>query len=118
MAVDLSRIAARIRERNERELARIELKKTAAMIEVERLRREFVRIDPSIRKIVLLGSLAEDRVTRIDFDIDLAVSSDRYLSLVSASLDSTFPVDCVDIDALPPEYCASVERHGRVLHEA
>jgi predicted nucleotidyltransferase len=118
MAVDLSRIAARIRERNERERARIESKKADAMVEVERLRREFMRIDPTIRKIVLFGSLAEDRVTRIDFDIDLAVSSDRYLSLVSASLDSTFPVDCVDIDALPPGYRAGIERYGRVLHEA
>ena len=88
-----------------------------AMAEVERLRRAFLRIDPAARRIVLFGSLAENRVRRIDFDIDLAVSSDRYLALVSAALDSPFRVDCVDLDALPSAYRESIERYGQVIHE-
>jgi len=69
------------------------------------------------RRIVLFGWLAEDRVSRADFDIDLAASSDRSLAVVSASLDSPSRVDCVDLANLHDSFREDIERSGKVLHE-
>jgi len=94
----LARIAANLNRENRLEAQRIKEKIRAAHQEVRRLVAQFLEIDPAIETIVLFGSLAEDSVFSIDFDIDLAVRSEEYLQLVGCGLKSSFRVDVVDLD--------------------
>jgi hypothetical protein len=45
------------------------------------------------------------------------VRSKRYLELVGCGLNSSFPVDVVDLDNLAEPFRASVEKYGKVLYE-
>ena len=80
--------------------------------EIDRLVAEFRRIDPELDRIVLFGSLARSRVTRLSFDIDLAVSSRRYLELLGPALASPFKVDLVDLETASPYVLEAVARDG------
>jgi len=62
-------------------------------------------------------SLVTGRVRRIDFDIDLAVDSDRYFRIVDWSLRQPFPIDVVDLQSIDEGFAEEVERHGRILYE-
>jgi predicted nucleotidyltransferase len=113
----LAAIAANLNRLNKLEDKRIKKKVREAHEEIQRLVIRFREIDPEIESIVLFGSLAEDSVLSIQFDIDLAVRSKKYLKLVSCGLNSSFPVDVVDIDHLAEPIRASIEKYGKVLYE-
>lgn len=102
------------RERQERELA---ARVAAAHTEIARLVEMFRSIDPGLAKVVLFGSLAEERVTSLGFDIDLAVECGEYYRLVSAALDSPFEVDVIDLRTASEYVRDAVRRHGKVLYD-
>ena len=83
-----------------------------------KLTEHFRAIDPDLKKVILFGSLAEKTVRSVDFDIDMAVESDRYLQLVSVAMKSDFKVDLVEIAALPAHVKKRVLEKGIVLYEA
>ena len=113
----LALIAANLNRENRLEVQRIEEKIRTAHQEVRRLVAQFLEIDPAIETIVLFGSLAEDRVFSIDFDIDLAVRSEEYLQLVGCGLKSSFRVDVVDLDHVADPIKSSIEKYGKILYE-
>jgi predicted nucleotidyltransferase len=113
----LSRIAANINRENKLEDRRVRDKIRAAREEARGLVTQFLEIDPGIGKIVLFGSLAEGNVFSIDFDIDLAVRSEKYLQLVSCGLKSSFRVDVVDLDHVADPIKSSIEKYGKILYE-
>jgi predicted nucleotidyltransferase len=113
----LAQIAANLNKQNRLEDKRIQKKIREAKEEVQRLVKQFLEIDPAIERIVFFGSLAEDNVFSSHFDIDLAVRSEQYLKLVSCSLNSSFPVDVVDLDHVAAPIRASIERYGKIIYE-
>jgi predicted nucleotidyltransferase len=113
----LARIAVNLNRENRLEERRIRAKIRAAHEEVRRLVSQFLEIDPGLETIVLFGSLAEDSVFSIDFDIDLAVRSEKYLQVVSCGLKSSFRVDVVDLDHVADPIKASIEKYGKILYE-
>ena len=96
----------------------LNIRVSKAMNEVRSLTKQFRRIDPQLKRVILFGSLAENTVTSENFDIDLAVESDRYLQIVSIELDSEFKVDVVEIGTLPEHLRRRVLDKGQVLYEA
>lgn len=70
-----------------------------------------------MQKIVLFGSLAWGKPKRLDFDIDVAVRSERYLKLVSWTLDQTWKIDLVDLDQVSGSVLEGLEETGVVLYE-
>lgn len=91
---------------------------TDANKEAQNLTDRFKEIDPDIKKVILFGSLAESTIRSDNFDIDLAVESDRYLRLVSVALDSKFKVDLVELGTVPESLRRRIREKGRILHEA
>jgi predicted nucleotidyltransferase len=71
-----------------------------------------------VKKVILFGSLAEKTVRSENFDIDLAVESDRYLEMVSVAMKSSFKVDLVEIAALPAHVRRRVLEKETILYEA
>ena len=113
----LARIAANINRENKLEERNIRKKIRAAHEEVQRLLAQFLEVDPGIETIVLFGSLAEDNVFSIHFDIDLAVRSEKYLQLVGCGLKSSFQVDVIDLDHVADHIKSSIEKYGEILYE-
>jgi predicted nucleotidyltransferase len=113
----LARIAANLNRQNKLEDRRIKDKIQEAKDEVDRLVNRFLEIDPAIETIVLFGSLAEGNVFSLHFDIDIAVRSQEYLKLVGCGLNSSFPVDVVDLDHVSEPFKASIEKYGKILYE-
>ena len=113
----LALIAANLNRENRLEVQRIEEKIRTAHQEVRRLVAQFLEIDPAIETIVLFGSLAEDKIFSVDFDIDLAVRSKEYLQLVGCGLKSCFRVDVVDLDHVADPIKSSIEKYGKILYE-
>jgi predicted nucleotidyltransferase len=74
----------------------------AAWDEVNALVEQFRAEDSELSRVVLFGSLARDEVLREDFDIDLAVESDRYFELLGIALRSRYHVDLVDLNTAAP----------------
>ena len=113
----LAQIAANLNKQNKLEDKRIQKKIREAKEEVQRVVKQFLEIDPAIEKIVLFGSPADGRVVSSHFDIDLGVRSEQYLKLVSCGLNSSFPVDVVDLDHLAAPIRASIEKYGKTVYE-
>ena len=113
----LAVIAERIRKQNRLEEQKIRERVYQAHQEVDKLVRLFLEIDPDLERVVLFGSLAEERVFSLSFDIDLAVRSDRFLQLVACGLKSPFRVDVVDLDRTPEHIRDSIQKYGKVLYE-
>jgi predicted nucleotidyltransferase len=86
--------------------------------EILRLVVEFRKMDPELKKVVLFGSVAEGRVRNPDFDIDLAVDSEKYLRLLGICLDSSFKIDLIDLGTANKHILAEVNRRGKVLYAA
>ena len=115
------RLAAAINRRNARQRPALEQalvrRVKEAHREVSRLVERFREADPELRSVVLFGSLARNEVQRIDFDIDLAVESDRYSQLLDIALESVFRVDLIDLVAASSyiklyQAIGSARRHG------
>jgi predicted nucleotidyltransferase len=113
----IAKIAANLKRENQLEERRIEQKIREAHEEVKRLTARFLEIDPELNEIVLFGSLAEGGVFSPHFDIDLAVSSEKYLQLVGCGLNSSFPVDVVDLDRVARPIKDSIKKYGKTLYE-
>lgn len=119
VAENLAPYVNHFRRKMRQEAIRRRVRIEAAQIELRKLVRDFVRIDPGIRTIVLFGSLATGRVRSEHFDIDLAVdcTPEAYLKLVSRALDSRFDVDVIEMRTAPGWLGSTIERDGRVLYE-
>ena len=115
-------LAAAINERNRKERAenkkKLSERITAARSEIDRLIDLFQRTDPNLKKIVLFGSLARDAVKRLDFDIDLAVDSERYMDLLGIALDSDFKIDLIDLMTASAYIKRSIARDGVEVYRA
>jgi predicted nucleotidyltransferase len=83
---------------------------------IPRIRDELLDRDPSIRRIVLFGSLATGTVRDLSFDIDIALSGALVFKLAAWGEDQAIPVDIVDYDALTEEFRADIDRLGAVLY--
>jgi predicted nucleotidyltransferase len=115
----LSRMAA-YQERMQRQKAdALAIRKAQALEEVQALVRKFLLLDPSIKKIILFGSLARDDVSSLDSDIDLAVSCSgkHFLMLVAHAQDSPFEVDLVELSTADNRIKDAIAREGMVLYE-
>ena len=116
------RLAAAINRRNARKRPALEealaRRVKEAHQEVSRLVERFREADPELRRVVLFGSLARNEVKRIDFDIDLAVDSDRYSQLLGIALESVFKVDLIDLVAASSYIKRSVRREGKEHYRA
>lgn len=116
------RLAAAINRRNARKRPALEQalarRVEEAHREVSRLVERFREADPELRRVVLFGSLARNEVKRIDFDIDLAVDSDRYSRLLGIALESVFKVDLIDLVAASSYIKRSVRREGKEHYRA
>ena len=67
---------------------------------------------------MLFGSLARGEVKRIDFDIDLAIDSDRYLDLLDVALASQFKVDLIDLPNASSYIRSAIDREGKEVFRA
>ena len=104
----------RRRARTERIRSRV----AAAWDEVNDLVEQFRAEDIELSRVVLFGSLARDEVLREDFDIDLAVESDRYFELLGIALRSRFHVDLIDLNTAAPHIRDAVNREGVEVYRA
>ncbi len=116
MSDEIARIVSAQRRENQQAARRRAGLLEDARREATRLAARFVEEDPSIRLIVLFGSVATGNVRSDGFDIDLAVDADRYLSLVSAAEDGPFRVDVVDLRAVSAELRDRILKQGTVLY--
>lgn len=97
------------REKRTAEIATI---REAAWAEVRRLLHRFHEIDSGVDRLIVFGSLARDDMKRPDFDIDIAVRSERYLDLLGPALESEFKVDLVDLHGASSYITAAISREG------
>lgn len=76
-----------------------------------------LRVDPDIKKILLFGSIAKGRVRHLDFDIDIAVDSDRYVRIVAWALRQEWRIDVVDLRSVAGSPLEGIANEGEVLYE-
>ncbi len=115
--MNVKSIVKKIKEKTKQEEKFIQEKIKKAYIEIELLKNDFLKIDPDIKKIILYGSLAENRVTSINFDIDLAVKSKKYYKLVARTFESDFKIDLIDLDVIHPLIKKNILKQGKMLYE-
>jgi hypothetical protein len=114
----LTRLVIDNRKKEQSELPlRIEARKQAAFREVERLVKVFRTIDPNLGRIVLFGSLGEDRVKSINFDIDLSFQGIEYYRCVAVCLNSPFKVDLVDYRSCRRHIQEEIDSKGVILYD-
>lgn len=113
MGRNFARRARAAADKREQEIDR---RRIAAMAQVKTLVQRFAAEDPHLRCIVLFGSLNAERPTNPDFDIDLAVDSDKYWELLGIALDQPIPVDLVDLPRASQHIRSRIEAEGRWLY--
>lgn len=113
----LQKIIDATNTRNRVAKEKLKLRIDEALTEAKRLAALFTEKDPSLQKVVLFGSLAEETVRSEEFDIDLAVVSDDIIRLMNIAEDSRFPVDVADLERLPEPIRRRVEERGKILYE-
>ena len=112
---EIQNIADNIKKRNAARKRRIAERIAQAREFLPLVVEEFQKIDPAIREIILFGSLVAGNANREDFDIDIAVSSDRYLTLVAWALNQEFRIDVVDLESVPDHVLEAIRGKGEVL---
>lgn len=115
--MNVRNIIKEIKKENDKEVKRIKDKILQALSEIERLKKDFLEIDPDIEKIILFGSLLEDGIESTRFDIDIAVKSKKYYQLVSKALQSEFKIDVVDLDTIHSKIKKNILEKGKVIYE-
>ncbi len=115
--MDIQDIVREIKRATEVEQRQMKIRIMQAYEEVERLKIDFLKIDKDMKKMILFGSLPEDVIGSIDFDIDIAVQSKKYYQLVSRALQSDFKVDVVDLDSIHERIKKAIIENGRVIYE-
>jgi predicted nucleotidyltransferase len=103
----------RYREAQERIRKRLD----KARSEAKRLASRFVEEQPSIKKVILFGSVAAGNVRNDWFDIDLGVIGGDSFELFMIAEDSEFKVDVVDLQSASPKFRELAESRGVVLYE-
>jgi predicted nucleotidyltransferase len=103
--------------KNEEEWREIRARAEEAVKEARRLAREIRAADPTVRAVILFGSLAEEGPRRLDFDIDLALQGGDAFKAMDAIEGSPFKVDVVDFDLLPAHIRARIEAKGIILRD-
>jgi predicted nucleotidyltransferase len=116
MSEEIEAIVAAQRRKNALAAQRRRLRLGSARKEAGRLASRFATVDPSVRAVILFGSVAEGTVRSERFDIDLAVDADEYLRLLLVAEESPFRVDLVDLRAVSAELRARIIERGVVLH--
>jgi len=117
MDLKIKGIVKEVKKEAEREEALILHRVSRAFDEIETLKSGFLNIDPDLRVMILFGSLAENRVKSIHFDIDIAVKSKKYYQLVGRALQSEFKVDVIDLETIHESIKISIEKYGRIIYE-
>jgi len=115
--MNIRSIVQEIKSENDKERRRIDLRIKQAHNEVERLKKDFLKIDEKMGKMVLFGSLAESNIDSINFDIDIAVKSKKYYRLVGRALESQFKIDVIDLDTIHENIRKVINEHGKVIYE-
>ena len=113
----MQNIVREIKRENECEKREIKNRINQAAEEIERLKVDFLKIDKNMKIMILFGSLAEDNIKALDFDIDIAVKSKKYYQLVSRALESEFKIDVIDLDVIHKEIKKSIIKNGKVIYE-
>ena len=115
--MDVKKIVENVKRQQRVERERIRTRVEEARREVLRLKEDFLSSDPGLAKMVLFGSLAEDRVNATDFDIDLAVDCRHYLRLLAIALSSPFRVDLIDLNNVRENIKQEIDCYGKVVYE-
>ncbi len=116
-SMNIQGIVEEIKRGNKDEKRRIKERIGQAIEEVERLKEDFLKIDPNMERMILFGSLGEGRIESVDFDIDIAVKSDKYYRLTGRALESDFKVDVVDLDSVHKIIKKNIIENGKVVYE-
>ncbi len=103
------------RRRNEHERARARVLAGAARAEAARLAAVIASDDPSVRAVILFGSLAEGEPTHTSFDVDLALVGGDVLRAMALTEESKFHVDVADFGRLPASVRTRILARGVVL---
>jgi predicted nucleotidyltransferase len=115
---DVQAIVSGLRRRAAERKRRTAVRATEARRAVTELARRLVEVDPEISRIVLFGSLAEQEIpANEDFDIDLAVETERYLELAAVAEACPFPVDLVDLHNVREAVAREIRTYGTVLYD-
>ena len=119
---DIDSLVRAYRKKNEQENIRreryIHERIKSAREEVKYLVERFQEVDPALKRIILFGSLAENRVVREHFDIDLAFEGTKYIQCLCIAMQSTFKVDLVDLQTVRPGMLKEIEQSGKVVFHA
>ena len=114
---NLIKIANRLKEKDLLEKSKLKERIKAARKEVESLKHTFLQKDPELEKLYLFGSLGRDRIKTINFDIDLAVKSTKYMDLLILIEDSRFKIDLIDLNNVREAVKNSILSEGVLLYE-
>ena len=103
------------KSKNEEEERAIRARAADALKEARRLAREIRAADPTVRAVILFGSLAEEGPRRLDFDIDLALMGGDIDKAMDVVDKSAFDVDVVDFERLPEHIRTRIRTRGVML---
>jgi predicted nucleotidyltransferase len=108
---DAASYARAWKRENRREQKQIERRVAAAQAEAQRLAGR-IRTEAGAERVLLFGSVAEDTVRRLDFDIDLAMAGGDWSRARAIADESSFPVDLVELRRLPGHVRARIADRG------
>ena len=111
---DAESYASSWRSRNELEKKRAGERAKEALKEARRIAASLVQ-EAGVEKVVLFGSLAEGNVRDEKFDIDIAVWGGNWSKAQGIGENSSFKIDIVEYDYLPPHIKKRIDRKGRPL---
>jgi predicted nucleotidyltransferase len=115
MEFDPEPFAKAMRQRNEAEKLAMAEKREQAVAEARRLAVLIKAKVAGVEKVILFGSVAENSVRSVDFDIDLALlGGDVYLA-EDVAADSSFRIDIADFNRLPDHLRSRILERGIVL---
>jgi predicted nucleotidyltransferase len=117
MSFDPRPYIAYYKSKNEEEERLIRARAADALHEARRLAREIRAADPTVRAVILFGSLAEEGPRRLDFDIDLALQGGDVFKAMDVTEGSPFDVDVVDFERLPEHIRTRIRTRGVILTE-
>ena len=115
--MNIQNIVSLIKRGNEEEKREVEHRVKLAKNEIQKLRKDFLNIDRSMEKMICFGSLAKNNIDSINFDIDIAVKSNKYYQLVSRAMKSEFKIDVIDLDSIHHKIKENIVKYGKVIYE-
>lgn len=107
--------AANIRKRNAEEIEAIKKRLALAKEEARMLSQKIYAQDSNVKTIYLFGSVATERVSSIDFDIDLAIEGGDIYKAMDMVESSNFKVDLVDFKKLPNRTQNLIKSTGTII---